>query len=152
MADLDQADAAGPHRPTMEAADLLDALPYPSPHLPDAPEDLQRRLFDVTHLETDPHHDSDDITFTIRLPADQLPEVTHRAETISATPEQAERPVPSEGSTSRHVDVVGAPGRIRTCAHGSGGHDCFMLPWASHLDIRAMRYSAWPISLATHSW
>ncbi|NGO10185.1 hypothetical protein G5C60_21990 [Streptomyces sp. HC44] len=48
-------------------AELLDALPYLARHLADAPEQLQRRLFETTQLTVRLHADSDDVSFHITL-------------------------------------------------------------------------------------
>lgn len=41
----------------------------------DAPEPLLRRSFETTQLSVRLHHDTDEVTITINLPADQLPEI-----------------------------------------------------------------------------
>ncbi|WP_405644390.1 hypothetical protein [Streptomyces sp. NBC_00019] len=51
-------------------AELLDALPYLARHLADAPEQLQRRLFESTQL-TVRLAGSDDVSFQITLPKHQ---------------------------------------------------------------------------------
>lgn len=53
-------------------AELLDALPYLARHLADAPEQLQRRLFETTQL-TVRLTGSDDVSFQITLPEHQCP-------------------------------------------------------------------------------
>lgn len=110
IADLDEADAAEPARPTADAAELLDALPYLVLNLTDAPEPLQRRLYEITQLTVRLHTDSDHATISIRLPADQLPAITAAAAGIH---QQTHRPVTSK-VTGRSVDPVRAPCRVRT--------------------------------------
>jgi site-specific DNA recombinase len=75
FADLDAANGDVPARPTAEDAGLLDALPYLTENLAEAPEQLLRGLFETTHLAVRLHPDSNDVTITIRLPADDLPHI-----------------------------------------------------------------------------
>jgi hypothetical protein len=63
------------------AADI--ALPYLALNLGNAPE--LRRLFEITQLSARLRDDSDHVTITIKLLADQLPEIAHAAER-STTP------------------------------------------------------------------
>ncbi|TGB08589.1 hypothetical protein E2651_18610 [Streptomyces sp. MZ04] len=122
---MDAADAAEPERPTAQTADLLDALPYRALNLARAPERLQRQLYEITQLTIRLHANSDDITLSIKLPADWLPEISHTAETITsaAAPRHAQGPAtnpvagpcPSSASRTDRTDAVRAPGRIRTC-------------------------------------
>ncbi|WP_199821089.1 recombinase family protein [Streptomyces fulvoviolaceus] len=65
-------------------AELLDALPYLARHLADAPEHLQRRLFETTQLTVRLHTDSDDISFHITLPEQHHPTSTSAALTDAA--------------------------------------------------------------------
>ncbi|MCE7001664.1 recombinase family protein [Kibdelosporangium philippinense] len=73
LADLDAAETDVPVRPTGQDAGLLDALPYLIDNLTEAPEQLLRGLLDTTHLAVRLHADGNDVTLTIRLPADDLP-------------------------------------------------------------------------------
>jgi site-specific DNA recombinase len=68
LADPDAAEDTAPARPTGQDAGLLDALPYLTDNLTQAPEQLLRRLFDTTHLTIRLHPDSHDVTLTIQLP------------------------------------------------------------------------------------
>nr|WP_232328117.1 recombinase family protein [Kibdelosporangium sp. MJ126-NF4]CEL17462.1 Site-specific recombinase [Kibdelosporangium sp. MJ126-NF4]CTQ91311.1 Site-specific recombinase [Kibdelosporangium sp. MJ126-NF4] len=106
IAQLDAADEAEPIRPRKADMELLDALPYLALNLADAPEQLLRRLFEITQLTIRLHEDSDQVTITIKLPADQLPEIAHAAERITQ-----EIPADLPGSC---VDAVCAPGLART--------------------------------------
>nr|CTQ91332.1 hypothetical protein [Kibdelosporangium sp. MJ126-NF4] len=84
--------------------ELLDALPYLALNLTDAPEQLLRRLFEITQLTIRLYEDSDQVTITIKLPADQLPEIAHAAERITR-----EIPADLPGSC---VDAICAPVRL----------------------------------------
>jgi DNA invertase Pin-like site-specific DNA recombinase len=113
IAELDAADNAAPARPTADDAGLLDALPHLTLNLPDAPEPLLRSLFETTNLTVQLHPDSDDVTISIRLPADDLPHIAHAAERITNTmPHTQETPGQRPGATC--ADAVRAPGAIRT--------------------------------------
>ncbi|WP_265934325.1 recombinase family protein [Actinacidiphila acididurans] len=83
IAGLDAADAEEPARPSADAVGLLDALPYVAMNLTDAPEPLLQRLFELTQLTVRLHADSDDLTLTITLPADYLPDLALMAERIT---------------------------------------------------------------------
>jgi hypothetical protein len=85
LADLDAAEQAAPHRPSAKDAGLLDALPYLTLKLAEAPEALLRSLFETTHLEVRLHPDDDDVTISIRLPADEIPHIATAAERITNT-------------------------------------------------------------------
>lgn len=85
VAELDAAEQAAPARPTAEDAELLDALPYLTLNLTQAPDKLLRSLFEITRLEVRLHKDSDDVTITIRLPASDLPHIAEAAERITNT-------------------------------------------------------------------
>jgi site-specific DNA recombinase len=115
VAELDATDAAEPARPRADTAELLDALPFLRLSLTDAPEELQRRLYETTQLTLNLHQDSNDVTLSIRLPAEQLSEITHTAERIFTGPQHAEQPATTKIASRRSVDAVGAPGRTRTC-------------------------------------
>jgi site-specific DNA recombinase len=72
IADLDAVDQTEPGLPSAADVALLDALPYLALNLPATPEPLLRRLFEITQLTVRLHDDSDHVTITITLPADQL--------------------------------------------------------------------------------
>ncbi|TGA95460.1 recombinase family protein [Streptomyces sp. MZ04] len=126
VAALDAADAAEVGPPTEQTADLLDALPYLALNLARAPEHLQRQLYEITQLTIRLHASSDDVTLSVKLPADRLPEISNAAEMITsaaAAPRHAQGPAtnqvagpcPSSASRTDRTDAVRAPGRIRTC-------------------------------------
>ncbi len=116
LAELDAADTAEPGRVTMDAPELLDALPYLALNLALAPQELLRRLFATTQLSVRLHAHSDDVTLTVTLPADYLPEIADTAERINDTmPAHTQKPVTRNRGTGTRVDAVCAPGRIRTC-------------------------------------
>jgi site-specific DNA recombinase len=114
IAQLDAADQTEPGRPSTADVALLDALPYLALNLADAPEPLLRRLFEITQLGVHLHDDSDHVTITIRLPADQLPDIAHAAERINQTMITTQE-TPAQAAGAPCVDAVRAPGRIRTC-------------------------------------
>lgn len=109
--DLNTTERSEPRRPSTADITLLDALPYLTINLSAAPEVLLRRLFAVTQLTVQLNDEMTHATITIKLPADQLPEIAHAATTISATRQNTE----STQATGRAcVDAVRAPGRVRT--------------------------------------
>ncbi len=113
VAELDAAEQAGPPRPTAEDVDLLDALPYLTLNLTEAPDRLLRELFAITHLTVRLHPDSDDVTITIRLPATELPVIAEAAERITNTMDTAQE-TPAQNAGATRADAVRAPGAIRT--------------------------------------
>ncbi|GLZ43803.1 hypothetical protein Acsp05_74270 [Actinokineospora sp. NBRC 105648] len=119
VAALDAADDAEPARPDTADVDLLDALPYLTGHLSEAPEPLLRRLFEAVSLAVTLSDDGDHVTINVRLPGDTLPEIVSTAETINAMIDKHE--TPGQDGSGACVDAVRAPGRIRTCAPASGG-------------------------------
>ncbi|MFC4854136.1 hypothetical protein [Actinophytocola glycyrrhizae] len=82
--------ASRPPRPTAEDVDLLDTLPYLTLNLTEAPVRLHRELFETTHPDRALHPDSDDVTISIRLPAEGLPTITDGAERIINTMDTAQ--------------------------------------------------------------
>ncbi len=114
LAELDAADSQAPARPTAQDTRLLDALPYLAVNLAEAPEQPLRVLFVTTRLAVHLHADSDDVTISIRLPADELPTIAHAAERITNTMTHAQE-TPAQKAGAPRADAVRAPGRIRTC-------------------------------------
>ena len=114
IAELDAAEQAGPPRPTAADIDLLDALPYLTLNLTQAPQQLLRGLFEITNLAVRLHEDSDDATITIRLPATELPVIAEAAERITNTMNTAQE-TPAQAAGVSRADAVRAPGRTRTC-------------------------------------
>jgi hypothetical protein len=117
ITELDATDQAAPARPTAEDARLLDDLPYLTLALAQAPEPLLRGLFEITNLSVRLHPDSDDVTLSIRLPADELSQITHAAERITNTMPTAQE-LPGQRDPGACADVVRAPGQERTCEAG----------------------------------
>jgi site-specific DNA recombinase len=119
IVELDTPNDAAPARPTADDATLLDALPRITLNLTTAPENLLRALFETTNLTIRLHDGSDQVTISIRLPADDLPHITHTAERITTTM-TATQQTPAQTAGTACADAVRAPGRIRTCAPASG--------------------------------
>lgn len=115
--DLDVADEAEPDRPGPDSLRLLDALPTLQVKLGQAPEELQRRLYEITQLTVHVDHESQEVLMMIRIPEVNLDQVAGLAGVVAdgAAPRAA---IPR---SHRRVDAVRAPGRIRTCAPASGG-------------------------------
>ncbi|HYQ66179.1 hypothetical protein [Actinophytocola sp.] len=111
--DLDAAERAEPTRPAAEDVDLLNALPYLTLNLAQAPQQLLRGLFEITSLTIRLHADSDDATITIRLPATELPVIAEAAERITNTMNTAQE-TPAQPAGTSCADAVRAPGAIRT--------------------------------------
>ncbi len=113
ITELDAAAQTQPVHPSAADVDLLDALPHLALNLSDAPEPLLRSLFETTHLTIHMHPDSDDATISIRLPADDMPHISHAAERITSTVPQTQE-TPGQGPGVTCADAVRAPGAIRT--------------------------------------
>ncbi len=107
------AKAPYPDRPGTADIALLDALPYLTLHLADAPEPLLRRLFEITQLDIRSHNDRDQVTITITLPADQLPDIAHAAGRITNIMPPTQQ-TPAHTAEVACVDAVRAPSRTRT--------------------------------------
>jgi DNA invertase Pin-like site-specific DNA recombinase len=110
---LDAADEAEPGRPGIEDTALLDALPYLALNLANAPEPLLRKLFEITQLAVRLHDEGDRATITIRLPAEQLPDIAHAAERITELMSSTQE-TPAQMAGAACVDAVRAPGATRT--------------------------------------
>jgi hypothetical protein len=84
LTELDEADlAATPKGMTADDLPLIDALPYLAMNLALAPGPYLQALFEAVQLAIMVHDDGEHATITIKLPADQLPEITHVAERIT---------------------------------------------------------------------
>ncbi|MEV6105165.1 hypothetical protein AB0M28_10690 [Streptomyces sp. NPDC051940] len=105
---------------TPPAAELFDKLPVLNVSLADAPESLLRQLIELLQLTIQLEPDLDSAVISIILPADDLPDLAQTTERIMERMPNTRKPA-SAMETGKCVDPVGAPGRIRTCAHGSGG-------------------------------
>ncbi|ADP78992.1 Resolvase domain protein [Pseudofrankia inefficax] len=114
--ELDEADDAEPERPGPDNLQLLDALPELALKLHQAPEALQRRLYEITQLTVQLDHERQEVKMMIKIPAVDLDQVATLAEGAAKPPA---RTAPTR--TLSRVDAVRAPGRIRTCAPASGG-------------------------------
>jgi site-specific DNA recombinase len=128
------AELAAAHRArTQELTQLKAAIPGHIPNDPDLltgvpqlplalgalPEGLQRSLYEVFRLQVCYHRPRHEVTIRVTIRAEALPSLTQlvrEAADHSGTPSIVGNP----GEIGSHV--LGAPGRIRTCAHGSGGH------------------------------
>ena len=97
---VDDADGVEPTRPTADL-ECLDALPYLTANLDQAPHELLRRLVDVAQLTIRLHTDDEEATMDIRLPAEQLPKIALTVErTTDAMPTTKTR---SADSTSQRT-------------------------------------------------
>lgn len=112
LAGLDAVAQQTPAGPAVENAELLDLLPNLSVNLTNAPEQLLRSLFEVTRLTVRLHPDSNDVTLTIRLPADDLPHIAEAAAKFAETGPSTQE-TPGQTADSSCEDVVCAPGPVR---------------------------------------
>jgi site-specific DNA recombinase len=88
-------------------------LPYVTINLAEAPEEQLRRLFEIMRLTVHLIDDSDEIRITIQLPADELPQIAHQAETTTqAMPSTHKAPAQRVGSSCADavVDLGDCPG------------------------------------------
>ena len=101
---------------------LLDGLPRLQQRLADLPEQRQRELYDVFHLEV--HYDIHEHTALVRvtMSEDTIDGVARTAENLVSSgrgmPGNNNRRQPpgrAKPANAPFADVVGAPGRIRTC-------------------------------------
>ncbi|GGR67491.1 hypothetical protein GCM10010252_01550 [Streptomyces aureoverticillatus] len=114
-------------------AALLDALPYLKVDLTRVPEEKQRQLYDAFGLEVRYSRPREELALRVTIPGhmvDALARITRGldmgnkksgARTEVLTPDHGTRARKSRHTARSRSHVVGAPGRIRTCAHGSGG-------------------------------
>lgn len=80
ITELNEADlAVTPKGVTVDELPLIDALPY----LGLAPRPYLQALFEAVQLAIMVHDDGEHATITIKLPAGQLPKITHVAERIT---------------------------------------------------------------------
>ncbi len=107
---LDAEAASQPELPGPNEAALLDALPLLALKLAAAPPELLRRLFEVLRLEVR-LLDDDHVEIAITLPAGDVPDVAEVAERIT---DQMTDTQAAQTSALACVDVVRAPGEIRT--------------------------------------
>ena len=98
--------------------DLLAGVPQLPVVLGALPEALQRGLYDAFQLQVRSHRPRHEVTIRVTIRAGALPSLTQLVK------EAAGQPGIPAGNGERNdarSHVLGAPGRIRTCAHGSGG-------------------------------
>ncbi|WP_419997799.1 recombinase family protein [Streptomyces boninensis] len=124
---------SAPTTPSPCNAALLDCLPQIDIDLATLSEQTQRRLYDAFGLEIRYHRHREELTLRVSLAAsllDELVSVTRELDpgnkksgtrTEVLAPDHGTRD--GQSGKTRHIrsHVLGAPGRIRTCAHGSGG-------------------------------
>ncbi|CAO5152081.1 site-specific DNA recombinase [Frankia sp. AiPs1] len=127
--DLDAAGETEPDRPGHDSLALLDALPELHLKLRQAPEALQRRLYESTQLTVHLDHERQEVHMMIKIPVADLDKVAHLAGVTAAVP----GPHPAATGHPRSVDAVRTPGGIRT--HTVGGLSTVSLP----LEYRGLR-------------
>ncbi|GHF50743.1 hypothetical protein FHX82_003929 [Amycolatopsis bartoniae] len=81
MAELDATGDLEGRMPSDDEVALLDALPYVAVNLAEAPENQLRRLFENLQFTVRLIGDTNQVHLEIRLPAEDLPEVTNTVET-----------------------------------------------------------------------
>ena len=82
IAELTTQDKTEPRHLNGADLDLLDALPHLALNLGKAPEDLQRRLYELTQLRVAIHHQTREATLVITLPSDELTTISTAAATL----------------------------------------------------------------------
>ncbi len=112
---------------------LLDALPHLDVDLSLVPEKVQRRLYSAFSLAVRYSRPREELTLRVTIPGhmvDGLVSVTRELEpwnkksgsrTEVLEPDHGTRSGQSRQSRRVRSHLSSAPGRIRTCAHGSGG-------------------------------
>ncbi len=83
LTELEETEQPTPQGITVDELALIDALPYLATNLAQAPEPYLRALFEAVQLSIMVHDDGEHATITIKLPADQLPEIAQAAERIT---------------------------------------------------------------------
>lgn len=114
-------------------AALLDALPYLNIDITLLPEEKQRELYEAFGLEVRYSRPGEQLTLRVTIPGhvvDALASITRGldvgnkksgARTEVLAPDHGTRVAKPGHNARSRSHVLGAPGRIRTCAHGSGG-------------------------------
>lgn len=95
--------------------ELLDALPYLTGNLSDAPEPLLRKLFEAVSPTVRIADDGDHVIINVRLPGDTMPEIISAAEKINTMTSDPHE-TPGHGVINARVDAVRAPGAARTAS------------------------------------
>ena len=116
------ADETESDRPGQDSLAILDALPELHLKLRQAPEALQRRLYESTQLTVHLDHERQEVHMMIKIPVADLDKVAHLAEATAAAP----GPHPAATGHPRRVEAVRTPGGIRT--HTVGGLSTVSLP------------------------
>ena len=116
--ELAQLKAAAPEHPRNDP-DLLTRVPQLPLALGALPEALQRSLFDAFQLQVRYHRPRHEVTIRVTIRAGALPGLTQLVKEAAG---QSGVPAGNGEPDDARSHVLGAPGRIRTCAHGSGGH------------------------------
>jgi hypothetical protein len=104
--------------------DLLDHLPIAAVDLNGMPDETTRRLFEALRLEIRYDPASRIARCSITLTGDTIDAVSRTShEAMTAPPPVPAQPARPEPATPAHRGdgLCSAPGRIRTCAPGSGG-------------------------------
>ena len=109
--ELDTAEAAQPARPNHDSLALLDALPMLALTLDQAPEQLQRRLFEITQLVVQVRPETEEVTMMIKLPA-----AAGVRPTLDVAEEIADATRSDACGSARYMDALRAPNGIRTRA------------------------------------
>lgn len=115
-------DATATGGPPDDDPSLLDALPRLNLRVADCPEAVQRQLYDAFGMEVRYSRPREEIAIRVLVTGDTLEAAQQTAEQLGKKGERDKNRLDSmnrHGSKRSHV--LGAPGRIRTCAHGSGG-------------------------------
>lgn len=118
---------------------LLDALPQLALDLELFPETAQRRLYEAFGLEVRYNRHREELTLRVLITGEMLEELRQTVLALSAdhaaqpdkkksgthtevlVPDRDTQNVSTSRDRRKRSHVLGAPGRIRTCAHGSGG-------------------------------
>lgn len=112
---------------------LLDALPYLDVDLTRVPEEKQRQLYEAFGLEVRYSRAREELGLRVTIPGhaiDALASITRgldagNKETGASievlAPDHGTRVLKTGRNSRSYSPFLGAPGRIRTCAHGSGG-------------------------------
>ena len=112
--------AAIPPQPASDP-ELLEQIPGLPVALNRVPEPLQRRLYDAFQLHIRYNRPRHETVIRVTIRASTLPTLTQVISQVTSNPSTQEA-ADEDGGVRSHV--LGAPGRIRTCAHGSGGRRC----------------------------
>ena len=114
--ELDQLRASA-HQTQTQKPELLDQLPRLAANLTDAPDPLQRALYDACQIKINYDRHTGHVTIHATLRVDAIPTITQNAHTIAnnatAPGEKPHSDAPTSTNTVAHVS--GAPGRTRTC-------------------------------------